>query len=246
MPIFIVLILIQIFCAHHVVTTGRDKYWIFLILMAPGIGCAIYFFTQVLPDMGQGHAARQIKHSAAKVLDPNREFRQAMQAFDMVESTENRLRLADALIDLGKWQEAEPHLKLCLSGALLYDPHTLMRLARVKLELGQPDAALALLDQLQEKNPGFQSQDGHLLYCRALSDANRTDEALEAYDNLVSYATGEEARVRFGLLLQHAGHLEKAAGVFNEVSARLRRGTSYYRKTQAKWAEAVRRARSNL
>lgn len=243
MPIFVMLVLLQLGCAYHVVKTGRDKYWIWLVIMAPGIGCAIYLITQVLPDAGNTRAAGNLKKGAVKILDPQRELREAHHAFDMVESTENRLRLADALMALEKWDEAAPHIETCLQGAHKHDPHILMRQARLRLEQGRPDQTVEILDLLQEKNPGFNSQEGHLLYSRGLAEAGQLEAALGSYENLIGYATGEEARVRYGLLLQSSGQPDAAMHIFDEVAARLRRATGHYRKTQKKWAAIAENAR---
>lgn len=244
MPILILSVLVQIFCAYHVVSTGRDKYWLFIIIIAPGIGSAIYIITQVLPDAGQSRTANNLKKGAVKVLDPQRELREAHHAFDMVESTDNRLRLADALIALEKWDEAEPHLHSSLFGAHQYDPHILMRLAKVKLEQGMPDVTVEILDTLQEHNKDFHSQEGHLLYSRGLAESGQIEKALESYSGLIGYATGEEARVRYGLLLQASGRADEATHVFDEVAARLRRGTSHYRKKEKKWGQLAAQSRS--
>lgn len=235
MPIIVLTILAQLFCAYHVVKTGRDKYWIGLIIMVPGIGCAIYFITQVLGDAGNSRTATNLKKTAATILDPHREYREALNAFDMVESVENRLRLADALIGLGKDHEAEPLLMQSLAGTHKHDPHIMMRLASVKLRLGDAEASLSILDELQKENPGFRSQGGHLLYCRSLEALGRYPEALTAYADLVSYTTGEEARVRYGTLLAQTGHTQDAQAIFEEVVKRVDRGTKFYRKEQKEW-----------
>ncbi|SDD85213.1 hypothetical protein SAMN04488071_1480 [Kordiimonas lacus] len=242
-PIIVLTVLAQLICAYHVVKTGRDKYWIWLIIIAPGIGCAIYLITQVLPDAGNTRTAGTLKKGAVKILDPQRELREAHHAFDMVESTENRLRLADALMAMEKWDEAAPHVDTCLMGAHKHDPHILIRQAKIRFEQGHPDETVAILDLLQEKNPGFNSQDGHLLYSRGLAESGQVEAALGSYENLIGYATGEEARVRYGLLLKASGQPDAASQIFDEVAARLRRGTSYYRKSQKKWAAIAERAR---
>lgn len=235
MPIIVLSVAVQIFCAWHIVSSGRDKTWLWLVIMVPGIGCAVYIITQVLPDAGNSHTGRKAKKAALKTLDPHREYREAMQAFDMVESVENRLRLADALYELGQYDEAEPHLTQSLVGAHKSDPHILMRLASVRLHQDDPESTLTLLDELQEANPGFQSQDGHLLYSKALVKTGQLDEALQSFRDLVAYATGEEARVRYGYLLQQNGQQEEANRIFEEVVKRVNRGTKFYRKDQKKW-----------
>ena len=242
MPILVLTVLAQLFCAWHVVNSGRDKYWIWLIIIAPGLGCLIYFVTQILPDTSDSRAGRNVKQAAMKVIDPNRELREALHAFDMVESVHNRLRLADAYIALEKFDEAEPHLVQSLTGVSKSDPDIMLKLAKVRLHQKDPASCLELLDELQEENPGFQSQEGHLLYSIALADTGQVDEALESFGSLVTYATGEEARVRYGWLLQDAGYDEKAREILEEVIKRVKRGTKFYRKAQAKWQSAARLA----
>jgi len=235
MPIIILTIAAQVFCAYHVVSTGRDKYWIGLIIMVPGLGCLIYLVTQILPDAGKSRTAGTAKNAVIKAIDPMREHRDAVHAFDLVESTENRLRLADALFELEKYDEAEPHLVQSLVGAHKSDPHILMRLASVRLLLSDAQSALSLLDQLQKDNPGFQSQDGHMLYSKTLEADGETEEALKSYSALTDYATGEEARVRYADLLVATGYPDDARVVYDEVIKRVDRGTKFYRKAQSNW-----------
>ena len=246
MPILVVMLLVQVYCAYHVISTNRDKYWLFLIFIAPGIGCLIYFLTQILPDANNSRTAKTIKASAVKTLDPEREYREAVRAFDMLESLENRFRLADALISLGRYGEAKQHLAECAHGAYAHDPHILMRIATVELETGNPAEALKALDLLQEKNPGFHHQGGHLTYSRALEALGQTDDAIASYRDLAAYATGEEARLRLGMLLQASGHNEEARTIFDEVVMRVNRGTSHYRKSQSKWYNLARSERAKI
>ncbi len=246
MPLIILTVLAQIACAIHVVQSGRDKYWIALIVMAPGLGCAVYFFTQVLPDMGSSRTAGRIKQGAIKALDPQKELREAHHAFDMVESVDNRLRLADALIALEKWDEAEPYVIASLAGTHEHDPHILIRMALIRLEQAHPQEAVDLLDRLQKHNPGFHSERGHLLYCRAMAAAGHTEAALSDFEQLIGYATGEEARVRYGLLLKETGNALAAQQIFEEVEARVKRGTRHYKKSQADWLATARKAKSEL
>lgn len=245
MPIFILTVVAQLVCAYHCVSTGRDKSWLWLIILAPGIGCLIYLVTQLLPDAGNSRTARSAKDAAIKSLDPNREYREAQRAFDMVESVENRLKLADALIALGKFSEAEPHLTQCLMGAHRSDPHILMRLAEVLLRQGNPQSCIDRLDQLQRDNPGYQSQTGHLLYSMALESLGDIEEALQSYASLADYATGEEARVRYGLLLKAAGRQDEARAILEEAIKRVERGTKFYRKAQKEWKVAAQQALTN-
>ncbi|HEW98725.1 MAG: hypothetical protein DRR16_06130 [Candidatus Parabeggiatoa sp. nov. 3] len=52
MPIFLILsLLIQIAFAIHVVKTGRDRMWLWIILIFSVLGCVVYFFAEILPEL---------------------------------------------------------------------------------------------------------------------------------------------------------------------------------------------------
>ncbi len=241
MPIvFILTLAAQIFCAVHVVRTGREKYWIGLIIMVPGIGCAVYFLTQILPDLGQSRTATKALDGAVKILDPNKEFRAAKNELEKVESVQNRIRLIDAAIALEKFDVAEHQLGIAMQGYYEHDPHMLIRLAEIKLNQNEASQAIGLLDRLQEHNKDFHSQSGHLLYAMANEKAGNIDTALDAYESLTGYATGEEARVRYGLLLQYAGHKDHATEIFQETLKRLKHGNKFYKKSEREWGNIAR------
>lgn len=246
MPLIILTLAVQIICIIHVVRTGREKYWIGLILMVPGIGSAVYFITQILPDLGQSRTAGKAKEEAIKILDPNREFREAKNALEQVDSVQNRLRLIDAAIALEKFDVAEHQLSLCLTGYYEHDPHMLMRLAEIKLVQNAPTETIALLDRLQANNASFRSQEGHMLYAKALEKSGSLDEALESYESLAAYATGEEARTRYGTLLKHVGQKEEARQVFLEVKNRIKHGNKFYKKSEKQWGNIASQQLTDL
>ena len=50
------------------------------------------------------------------------------------------------------------------------------------LESGQFAECERTLDHLRQKNPDFQSQDGHLIYARALEGQDKIEEATREYE----------------------------------------------------------------
>ena len=44
-------IAVQVASAVHVVKTGRPYWWLWIIIIAPGIGAAVYFLAEVVPDL---------------------------------------------------------------------------------------------------------------------------------------------------------------------------------------------------
>ncbi len=48
MPLLILSVIVQIGLILHVVRTGRPMYWVFIILMAPGIGSLASYWRAVV------------------------------------------------------------------------------------------------------------------------------------------------------------------------------------------------------
>jgi hypothetical protein len=99
-----------------------------------------------------------------------------------------------------------------------------------------------LLDQLRVRWPDFESADGHLLYARALEDSGRVAEAADEYDDVSTYYTGAEPRVRLGLALRKLGREIDAREILADVIKRIELAPPYVRKTQAEWLAMARQA----
>jgi len=127
--------------------------------------------------------------------------------------------LASECLDLGRFDEALRHYDHILSLPLGHDPIYALSKARAHFGANRPADAVATLDQLKAQWPDFESQEGHLLYARALGEAGRIDEAFEEYASLTPYFSGAEARVRYGLLLQTIGRTAGGQGGVQRIAA---------------------------
>ena len=117
--------------------------------------------------------------------------------------------------------------------------------ARAQFGLGQAADTVAILDELRQRWPDYQSGEAHLLYARALESTGRGEEALAEYRALSDYFVGAEARVRYGVLLAKMGRQGEAKAWLADVLTQLRRSPAHVRKAQAEWiaiAEKIVRA----
>lgn len=235
MPFAILLFLIQIAFAVHVVKTGRETFWIFLIVFIPLFGCIIYFITQVMPEMGANRSVRRAARSLVKAVDPERELRRRKDELAMADTIDNRMRLAEECVDAGFYSDAIGLMQDCLKGTHQHDPHLLLLLARAEFGAALFAQSKQTLERLIEKNPEFKSYEGHLLYARTLEELALLEQAATEYEVLLHSFPGEEARVRYGLLLVRMGQQERARRLFADALARARRSPSYYRKNEKPW-----------
>lgn len=240
MPIAVALsLLVQVTCAFHVVRTGRDKYWLFIILFFSVIGCAIYFFVEMLPDLMGGRTGRNLATGAKKIIDPDRAYREAMTQVEISPTAHNKRVLADACVARGNYAEAIALYTETLTGHDAYEPDLLRSRAGARLLAGDHAGALADLDALRAHNPDYQSEEAHLIYARALDGSGREADAVAEYAALVAYSTGEEARCRFALLLKRLGRQAQAQTVFAEILRRAKHAPGHYRRTQREWIDVA-------
>src|ERR1700761_6346816 len=87
----------------HVVRTGQNMMWLYLILFLSPIGGGIYLIAVVIPALGGGPTARKAREAARETLDPTRDYRMAKQAVEDTPTVHNRMRLAAAAGELNRW-----------------------------------------------------------------------------------------------------------------------------------------------
>lgn len=245
-PLILLSIVLQIACCVHVARTGRPMYWIFILLVFSYIAVAIYFFAEILPGLGNDPSARRVVRKVKQKIDPEREKRDASRQFGLSDTQSNRRRLADESLRSGDFQQAAELYRGALKGLYDTDPDMMLGLAKAQFGLGQPQQARETLDALISANPNYRSKDGHLLYARTVEAGGDVPKALHEYENVVQGYPGEEARMRYGLLLVRNGDVGKAKEVFNEILIRSAASPRYYQREQREWIDAAKRELASL
>lgn len=205
-------LLIVLYFGVHVVRTGRPSWWLFLLISAPGLGAAIYFFAEYLPSMRHGRAARQAIRAVQQVsrlVDPQRELREAQADVDRTPSADHRVRLAEALLRLGRSSEAVTHYHAALQGPMAGDVALRFGLARAQWMAGRSSEAVATLDALFAAAPEQREREATLLHAQALADVDRV-RADEAYRHALAHHDTIETRAAYGLFLLREGRPEAA------------------------------------
>ena len=245
-PIFLLSIALQIACCVHVVRTGRPMYWIIILLLFSFIAVLIYFIAEIVPDLRNGPGARRVVRKVKEKIDPEREKRDANRQFGLSDTQATRRRLANESLRSGDFQQAAELYNGALKGLYETDPEMMMGLAKAQFGLGHAQRARTTLDALIAANPDFRSKDGHLLYARTVEDSGDVQAALHEYENVVQGFPGEEARLRYGLLLVRSGNAIKAKEIFNEIVARSSAAPNYYQREQRDWIESAKRELASL
>jgi hypothetical protein len=168
--------------------------------------------------------------------DPGRGYREKLRQVEQVGSVDSKRALAEECIRMGRFTDAVELYESAMQGPLgASDPTLLKGLARARMLSGDGAAAEALFVKLKEVDPAAFDADAELDYARALAAQGKNDLAVAQYEKVVSRYPGEEARARFGLLLESMGQEARAQALFQEILKSVKGAPSYYRSRQREW-----------
>jgi hypothetical protein len=242
MPLLGVLMLgAQVLCAVHAGRTGRPYFWITLILVLPGAGMVAYLVVEVAPDLLGGRRARSAISGAAKRLNPEKGYREALRSVEIANTTATRANLAEQCLLSGRIDEAMQLYRDLLTGMHATDPDFMLGLARAHFAREKFADAQTVLERLREANPDYRSAEGHLLYARSLEHLGDVEAALYEYAALAEYYPGQEAKSRYAALLQQAGRTEEARQLFEEVCRAVSLMPKHARRIQREWSDFAKR-----
>lgn len=236
-------VLIAIYFATHVVRTGQDKYWLWILFAFPLLGSVVYALAIWLPDARHSRQGRQVVRGVKQLIDPTRELRAAQEQLDIAATADNHLRLADALMGAGRASEAVVQYQAVLRGVHANDGAITVRYATALLDAGKANEAREVLDRLIGEQPNFKSPEGHLVYARAVAALGDRTRASAEFDVLVGYFAGLEARARYAALLMEWGERHRAAALIEESLKLGGRMPRYAREINKPWLAELQRLR---
>ncbi len=238
----ILLLLAQIGCAVHVVRSGRNYIWIYLVVFVPVVGMAAYFLAEILPELIGSRSTRRAASGIGRAIDPGRGLREAQRRVQITPTTENKAALAEEFVRAGKPAEAAALYCEALTGIHATDPGMMLGLARALFAQGEGAEAQSVLEELRQANPSYNSPEGHLLYARSLEAQGKIEAALKEYEALVLYYPGQEARCRYAMALQQSGRGDDARRIFEEVCQLIEYGPRHQRRAQRAWYDLAKRS----
>ena len=237
LPFGLLSLLFSVALCVHVVRTHQQMYWLMIILMIPGLGGLVYLLAIVLPELMGGSRAQRTVQAARQALDPQREYRAAIQAVDDTPTVANRARLASAAAGLGRHDEAERLYAEALQGMYADDAQLLLGRANALIELNRSAEALPLLEQLSAQSNAARTPNVALAMGRAYHALGRYPEADTALRWAAAHLPGFEGMARYAVFLADTGRKDEAREALAEIDKRLAKTHSHFRKEARSWRD---------
>jgi hypothetical protein len=245
MALFLISLIIQALLIVHVIKTGRNTIWIWVLALLSFAGVIAYVAAELVPEFLGSRSAQRAKLGMKRILDPQADLRRYENEARVTGNVESRQRYADELVRQGRYDEAIAQYRQALTGLYEHDPNLMLGIARAQFGKGDARAARITLDELIRHNPDFKSPDGHLLYARALEAEGNYAKALEEYQILEHSYPGAEAAVRYAQLLKAQGNASEAQRVVRDLLEEARIAPAHYRRAQREWLDLAERMRED-
>ena len=239
----ILMVVIQFSFAFHALRTGRDQKWIWIIILAPVVGCLAYYFMEVFPHSREERQLRRRIHDIAKALNPDGELKRRAEDVATTASVDNRAGLADECLEKGMFDEAIRLYEGCLEGPHANDARILFSCARAYFYNGNHRQAEEILRRLEKAHPRFRREEAQLLEARVLDALGETERALAIYAKLRDQYVGFEAKYRYAALLKRLGREREAAELFDFIVTHARRSAL---ESEQEWVNAARKEREAI
>ncbi|WP_293476515.1 tetratricopeptide repeat protein [Phenylobacterium sp.] len=224
----------------HAVRTGREMFWLWVILVFQPIGAIVYIVAILLPEQLRGAGAQRLGAAARDALDPGREYREARQAVEETPTVRNQSRLAHAAAALGRFDEAERLYAEAAHGIHADDPALLLGRANALLELNRGEEAVATLERLTAEPEGH-TPAATLAFGRAYDAVGRTAEAETFLRDAAERVPGFEGMARLAAFLRRHGRRAEAQEIVADLDRRMAKLRGPFRKEAHHWRELAAR-----
>ncbi|MEZ5463913.1 MAG: hypothetical protein R3F22_01540 [Lysobacteraceae bacterium] len=216
-------VLIALFFAVHVVRRGHPMYWLIVLFSFPLLGSIVYFVAMYLPGSRLSHGANRAAGAAVKVIHPTKALRQARLACDQAPTPDNRMRLAQALLEAGHPSDAAVSFESALNGIHGDDPDIRYSAARAWFESGEVARAVEHLDWLKQHRPDYRPEEVALRHAQSLAAEGRIDEARNAFIAANERFGTFESLVEYTIFSLRQGERESATRLRADINRAMSR-----------------------
>lgn len=225
MPIIMggVVVLLQLTVVYHAFRNRRPYYWIFVIMAFPVLGALVYVLVEVLPGSRSERNLKKIGNDIIKAVNPDRDMKRKAEELAICGSVENKLQLAEELVERGMFDEAIRLFQGARDGQYYFAPDLLYGFARARFFNGDYLEARKLLGELQTHAPRYYPQEVALMKARAAARFGDRATARGEIESLLDNFVGLEARYRFAEVLYEDGQPDRARAELEHVIDHARR-----------------------
>lgn len=232
---YYIVIILQVICIWHCVKKGNDSKWLWIIIFLPAIGSLIYFFTEIFTR----RQVNELGADVAAVVAPGLSIRKLEEQLRFSDTFQNRVALADALLQKGETQKAIQLYESSYTGVFRENEHLLNQMVIAYAAVGRYEELIPLAQKIY-KSPQFARSPAHIRYTQALEKTGRMQEAEQEYRQMSGRFANYEPRYEYGSFLLRQGRKEDAHRLFTELVGETRHLSGPEKSRNRKWINAAK------
>lgn len=234
---YYVVIALQVVCILHAVKTNR-KDWLYLLIFLPLVGCAIYFFREILPGLRTDQLASDVQYT----FNPTGRIKELERAVRISDTDANKLALAAEYARQRQYPRAIELVRSCLVGIYEHDAGMTLELARLLFYNNEFTESVQMFHKaLKLKNNRFDKPEDDLLFARALDGNKELEKAEEEYQKVIRLHHSMQARYYYGLMLKALGRSSDARTQFQTILDEKDLHPKHVRRLNAEWVQKAKR-----
>lgn len=222
----------------HFIRRRPDTYWIWIILLLPTIGPAIYLIAEALPDL-------RLLRGSMKVFPRRRRIRELEILVRENPSAGNWEELGDLYMDDGRIAAAREAFNRAIA-ARSDTLDAFYRRGACALQLGDAAAAIPDLEKVVAKEPGYDFHRAAGLLAHAYAQSGQKERAESLFRQVTERSVSSETYLNFASLLASEGKTAEAREWAQKVLAKKPSMTNFQKRRERPWFRSANKLLKRL
>lgn len=205
-------LILQAFCLYHAYRNNSMQSWFWLILLLPGIGCAIYLYDHFFNRTNIETIAEGVK----TVVNSNYKLEQLEKAHRLSDNITTKTNLAEGYASYGRYDEAIQLYKECLTGFMADDPSLQMKLLQTYFLKKDFNAAITLGRSLQDQKE-FRKSTERVSFAWSLYNSGAIADAEKEFQDMDKTSANHWHRMEYAKFLVLNNQKEAASEKLNTL-----------------------------
>jgi hypothetical protein len=203
---------LQAFCLYHAYKNNNQQKWYWLIIFLPVVGCLIYLYENFYSQRNISNITEGVK----ELVYTNYAVEKLEKEVKYSETVTNKMNLADAYTERGRFDEAMALYESCQKGFYENNPDLLRKILKVNYLRKEYDKVVTLGERLETVKSVGDSED-KIAYAWALYHVGEPENAEAKFKALDARYANFQARFEFARFYIETGRSSKAKQVLNNI-----------------------------
>lgn len=208
--------IVQVFCLYHAYKNRADQKWLWFIIIFPMLGAAIYLYDYFY----NRENISTIKDTVNVAMNSNYRVEQLEKEVKFSNSILNRSNLADAYVDLERYEEAIELYESCLTDFNAKNVEITKKLVSCYYQVSNHASAVEFGTKIEGEKV-FRNSTDRIAYAWSLYEMNELDRAEKNFIGMdgryCNYTHREEFAKFLHLTNRHSEAIEKLEELLSEL-----------------------------